>query len=284
MRDDYQARLEKWGLSKTQAQIYLALVSHPKPLGASALAAAAGVPRPSVYSVLESLVDKGMVRTGEGYRSQFAALPPEEILPRLMAAEKERVAERELLTGELVRELGLLAGEKVKVSETELIEVLRDPRVVEAGFRKLQREAENEVHALVKAPFVLEKLNRQGNPAEHESLGRGVKHRAIYESALLKDEHVAPFLQSWIAAGEEARSFDGELPLKLVLFDSKIAWVPLETDAMRHPVVSVLIRHHALGQALRLLFEYLWHESKPIVFERKRTPRQTKQRVRLSRK
>ena len=199
-----------------------------------------------------------------------------------MAAEKERVAERELLTGELVRELGLLAGEKEKVSETELIEVLRDPRVVEAGFRKLQREAESEVHALVKAPFVLQKLNRQGNPAEQESLGRGVKHRAIYESALLTDEHVAPFLKSWIAAGEEARSFDGELPLKLVLFDSKIAWVPLETDAMRHPIVSVLIRHHALGQALRLLFEYLWQESEPIVFERKRTPRQRKQRLRTS--
>ncbi|MGH7938038.1 MAG: helix-turn-helix domain-containing protein, partial [Bryobacteraceae bacterium] len=64
MRDDYQAKLEMWGLSKAQAQVYLALVSHPKPLGASALAAAAGVPRPSVYPVISSLVDKGMVRSG----------------------------------------------------------------------------------------------------------------------------------------------------------------------------------------------------------------------------
>ena len=142
MEGDHQAKLEKWGLSKAQAQVYLALVSHPKTLGASALAAAAGVPRPSVYSVLESLVDKGMVRNGEGYGSRFAALPPEETLPQLMAADKERMAERELLTGELVKELGLLAGRKEKSSGTELIEVLRDPRVVEAGFRKLQREAE----------------------------------------------------------------------------------------------------------------------------------------------
>jgi sugar-specific transcriptional regulator TrmB len=266
MENDYQAKLEKWGLSRAQAQVYLALVSHPKTLGASALAAVAGVPRPSVYSVLESLVDKGMVRNGEGYGSQFAALPPEETLPRLMAADKERVAERELLTGDLVKGLGLLAGRKEKSSETELVEILRDPRSAEAGFRKLQREAENEVDVLVKAPLGLKSLNRQGNPAERESLRRGVKHRAIYESALLEDEYVAPFLKGWIEAGEQAREYKGKLPVKLVLFDSKIAWMPLEIDALRHPVVRCVIRHHALGQALRLLFEYLWKESEPIRF------------------
>ena len=148
-------------------------------------------------------------------------------------------------------------------------------------FESYSAKPRSEVHTLVKGPFVLKKLNRKGNPAERESLGRGVKHLAIYESALLTDEHVAPFLRNWIAAGEEARSFDGELPLKLVLFDSKVAWVPLETAAMRHPVVSVLIRHHALGRALRLLFEYLWQESKPITFEPTRTSRQAKKRARI---
>lgn len=279
MRDDYQAKLESWGLSKAQAQIYLALVAHPEALGASALAAVAGVPRPSVYSVLESLVDKGMVRTGEGYGSRFAALPPDEVLPQLLTADKERLAERELLTDELVKGLRQLAGKKQKPVGQELIEILRDPRAVEEGFRRLQREAETEVHTLVKGPLVLKKLNRKGNPAEQESLGRGVKHRAIYESALLTDEHVAPFLEGWIAAGEEARAFDGELPLKLVLFDNKIAWMPLETDALRHPVVSVVMRHHALGKALRLLFEYLWKESEPITFERKKAPTQAKKRA-----
>jgi len=64
--------------------------------------------------------------------------------------------------------------------------------------------------------------------------------------------------------------YQGELPLKLALFDSTIAWMPLETTAKRHPVVSVLIRHHALGNALRLLFEYLWKESEPLRLGRKR--------------
>src|SRR5207244_12528577 len=84
------------------------------------------------------------------------------------------------------------------------------------------------------------------------------------ESAVLEHESVAPHLASWIKAGEEARVYEGDLPFKLALFDSKIAWVPLETTDQRHPIVSVLIRHPALSNALLLLFDYLCRESQPI--------------------
>lgn len=96
-----------------------------------------------------------------------------------------------------------------------------------------------------------------------------MRHRAIYQSDVLHHENVAPHLKGWIEAREEAREYKGRLPLKLVLFDSKIAWMPLEIQAQRYPVVSLLIRHHALGQALRLLFDYLWNESNPIHFGRR---------------
>ena len=114
------------------------------------------------------------------------------------------------------------------------------------------------------------KKNTQGNPAESQSLRRGVKHRVIYQASILDHENVAPYLRGWVEAGEDARVYHGELPLKLILFDSKVAWMPLETDGQHHPVVSVLIRHHALSSALRLLFDYLWKESEPIVFGSKR--------------
>ena len=257
MKNDHLAKLEKWGLSPLEAQVYLALVSHPQTVGATALAAAAGIPRPSVYPVLEALVEKGMVQNGEGYGSRFAAIAPEEALPRLIATEKEKLSERELLTGELIQGLTSLVKDKPTNLEKELIEVIRDPRVSSTRLQKLQQEVESEVDALVKAPLILTSMIRQANPGETESLRRGVKHRAIYESAVLEHEGVAPHLASWIKAGEEAREYEGDLPFKLALFDSKIAWVPLETNAPRHPVVSVLIRHPALGKALRLLFDYL---------------------------
>jgi len=270
MKTDYQSKLEKWGLEPLEAQVYLALLGNADSAGASAIATLAGIPRPSVYPVLRSLAEKSLIENGQGYGSQFAALPPDEALPRLIATEKENLSEREQLTGQLIRDLGSLASQKATSSETKLIEVLRDPRVLGGRLKKLQRETEREVDVLVKQPMIF-KPKDQANPAETESLRRGVKHRVIYESALLEDENVTPFLQAWMEAGEEAREYKGTLPLKLTLFDCKIAWMPLETSAKRHPVVSVLIRHHALGNALRLLFDYLWKESERIRFSRKRT-------------
>lgn len=266
MINNYQTKLEKWGLSPVEAQVYLALVSHSQTFRATALAAAAGIPRPSVYPVLESLVEKGMVENGQGYGSRFAAITPDKALPRLIAAEKEKLAERELLTGDLVKGLGSLAKTRAKASasETELIEVLRDPRIRGERFQQLQREAEREVDTLASVANVPLQQRRSGNPALCESLRRGIKHRVIYEPALLKHEYIAPFLKGWIELGEEARVYKGHLPLKVALFDDKIAWMPLEVNAPRHPVISLLIRHHALGQTLRLLFDYLWEESEPL--------------------
>lgn len=268
MDNGHQAKLEKWGLAPLEAQVYLALVRGAQSVGASAIATAAGIPRPSVYPVLKSLVEKGLVENEEGYGSRFAARPPDEALPRLIAAEKENLVERERLTVELLEELRLTAENmQVNASDTKLIEVIRDPRVIGERVAKLQAETEHEIAALVRPPMLVKSQSIKGNPAQSKSMRRGVRHRAIYESAMLVHENIAPYLESWIKAGEEAREFKGELPLKLALFDSKVVWMPLEVDAARHPLVSILIRHPALGKALRLLFEYLWKESKPIKLE-----------------
>jgi sugar-specific transcriptional regulator TrmB len=270
MKKNHQAKLEKWGLAPFEAQVYLALVRNTQRAGASAIAAATGMPRPSVYPVLKSLVEKGMVQNGEGYGSQFAALPPAEALPRLIATEKEKLMERELLTGDLIKELRLVSDPKPNASETKLIEVLRDPRIRGERFQQLQREAKREVDTLASVANVPLQQRRSGNPALCESLRRGIKHRVIYEPALLKHEYIAPYLKGWIELGEEARVYKGHLPLKLALFDDEIAWMPLEVNASRHPVISLLIRHDALGQTLRLLFDYLWNQSEPLTLDAKR--------------
>jgi sugar-specific transcriptional regulator TrmB len=270
MRDDSQTKLKHLGLSTAEAEVYRTLALSPKPLGASAVAAATGLPRTNIYPVLRVLVEKGMVQNGEGYGSQFAALPPEEALPRLIAAEKEKLAEREIFAADLIKEFRLKADPTQNAPESKLIEVLRDPRIRGERFQQLQREAEREVDTLASVANVPLQQRRSGNPALCESLRRGIKHRVIYEPALLKHEYIAPYLKGWIELGEEARVYKGHLPLKLALFDDKIAWMPLEVNASRHPVISLVIRHHALGQTLRLLFDYLWKQSEPLRLGAKR--------------
>ena len=270
MSDDAHRKLKHLGLSAAEAAAYRTLARSTEALGASAVAAAMGLTRTNVYPVLKALVEKGMIHNGEGYGSQFAALPPEETLPRLIAAEKEKLAEREIFAADLIKEFRLKADPTKNGPDSKLIEVLRDPRIRGERFQQLQREAKREVDTLASVASVPLQQRRSGNPALCESLRRGIKHRVIYEPALLKHEYIAPYLKGWIELGEEARVYKGHLPLKLALFDDKIAWMPLEVNAPRHPVISLVIRHQALGQTLRLLFDHLWKHSEPLKLGAKR--------------
>src|SRR5437899_10589529 len=97
MKDSITEELAQLGLTPTESQIYLALIQNG-PMGASAVAAATGLARTSVYPALGSLVDKGLVNAGEGYASRFSAVPAERALPHLMESDKESLLHRERLT------------------------------------------------------------------------------------------------------------------------------------------------------------------------------------------
>ena len=254
--------LGELGLSPIESKTYLALLSAPQ-LTAQAVADAVGVTRTSAYAALRSLADIGLVESGTGYGSKYRAVAPERGLPDLIERQREALQEqlstRESIAKRLAVELGDLSdGEE---DAGELIEILRDPRALRARYDRLQLEADESIDTMVKAPIA---ATRRGNPAGMKALKRGVRVRSLYEPAVLDDDDVRPFLSEWIAAGEECRLFPGELPIKLGLVDGTTALVPLKTPNSSHPVTGVIIRHPELGSALRILFDRLWEQGKPL--------------------
>lgn len=259
MPEDPEVELEELGLLPAEAQIYLALIRNGA-LGASAIANVTKVPRSSVYPTLNALIDKGLVEGGAGYGSRFSAVRAELALPTLIRREKEELLHRESVAKKLTEHLSSLA-EPVEGGPEELIEVIRSPRAVAERFERLVLEAERQIDVLTKPPFVLPAAFAS-NPAQEKAQRRGVRCRSLYEKASLEDAAIKPHVANWIAAGEEARLYDGELPQKLAIFDSQIVLVPLIRP--REPMKTVLIRHPQLAQTLTLAFEYLWERSKPI--------------------
>lgn len=258
MNDTNLAELVELGLSPTEAQVYLTLVQSAA-LSASAIATATGLSRTSVYQILCGLTDRGLIESGTGYGSRFAAVAPERALPALIAAEQETLAYRKGVAGRLSERLTALA-EPIETIHEEVIQVIRNPRAVAERFEKLQLEAERQTDCFTKPPF----FNRTRNQGER-ALRHGVRVRSLYERAALEDPAVKPFLATWVAAGEEARVYDGELPHKLAIFDSKIVLMPLILPGEQ--TKTILIRHPQLAQTLGLAFEFLWQQSKPLLIE-----------------
>jgi sugar-specific transcriptional regulator TrmB len=268
MPDKRFSKLQRLGLSSSEAEIYLALLRNGGTLGATSLADAMGVQRTAVYPVLTALARKGFVAAGAGYGSSFTAVRPDEAFPSFIArereerSERERVAaeelrRRECLATELARELKYVAEPSGFNGASELVQVLRDPRAVKERVGRLQREARRQIDVFTKPPYF-----GRGNPGEKKSLRRGLRVRSLYERSALDDPRVKPHLSKWIAAGEEARVIDGELPHKLAIFDNEIVVMPLPVpgDQMR----TLVIRHTQLAKSLGLAFQFLWEQAEPI--------------------
>jgi sugar-specific transcriptional regulator TrmB len=256
MKTDFVPELEQLGLSTAEAQIYTTLLSNGS-LGASAISDLTGLQRTNVYPVLWSLADKGVIEGGAGYGSKFTAVPPNKALSSLVAREREAQVLRERLAGQLADRMASAVNSNGAVPD-QLIEVIRHPKVIAERFDRLQLEATRQIDSLIKAPFFCQ----PSNPAQATAQKRGVRVRSLYEQAVLDDESVGPHLSKWIAAGEEARVYDGELPHKLAIFDSQVVLMPLMLAGEQ--TRALLIRHPQLAQNLSLAFEFLWQRADPI--------------------
>jgi HTH-type transcriptional regulator, sugar sensing transcriptional regulator len=256
MKRSFVSDLQQLGLSSAEAQIYTTLLNNGS-LGAAAIASLTGLQRCNVYPVLWSLADKGLVAGGAGYGSTFAAVPPAKALPSLITRERESLSQHEQLAEELAELMSPLVPSE-ETAPKDLIEVLRNPQVVADRFQQLQLEARRQIDVFTKPPF----FHRTGNPAQKNALRRGVHARSLYEKAALEDPAVKPYIATWIGTGEEARVYDGELPHKLVIFDSQVVLMPLITPGEQ--TRTLVIRHAQLAQSLSLAFQFLWERSKPI--------------------
>lgn len=259
MLDGHQSDLEKIGLSATEAQIYLTLLRHGGPLGASAVAASTRMARSSVYPALKRLTDLGLAEAEEGYGSGFSAVPPKRALPHLIVRETEELSARKHLALELATRLDRLAEPAAaRNGEGEVIQVLRDPRVIAERFERLQLEAKRQMELFCKPPV----FSREGNPAQDKAIRRGVRIRCLYEPAYLDVEIVRSNLEKWLSDGEEARIYDGELPHKLAIFDRQTVLMPLITPSGQGR--TLFIRNPQLAASLGMLFDFIWERSAPI--------------------
>jgi sugar-specific transcriptional regulator TrmB len=259
MSEIHRLELEELGLSAGEAQVYLALLRTAGGLGASAVATTTGIPRTSIYPILNALLEKGMVEGEAGYGSRFRAVRPKDALPSLIVREKEEILQRERLAGELVGQLEALAEPADASGEAEIIQVLRDPRLIADRFERLQLEAEQQVEVFIKAPIF---NPRYTNPTQEKAMRRGVRFRGLYERAIVDSPEIQPYVARWIAAGEEARVHDGELPHKLAIFDRQYILMPLITPAGQGR--TLFIKHPQLARTLGIAFDALWDRSEPM--------------------
>lgn len=253
------AQLQELGLSPSEAIVYTVLLRRGS-LGAQAIAEHSALPRSSVYPILRSLREDGMLEATAGYGSRYRAVPAQEAIDWLLERRREELEAHERSAEQLKEQLAAMASE-ARHDDEEVIEILRDRRAIRQRFIRLQRTARREIDGFVKPPIM---VTTGRNAEEVAALRRGVTVRSLYEPAVLSQGDLTPHIGEVIAAGEEARVYPGRLPLKLALFDAESAFLPLEALGQTRGSAVLVIRHAGLGLALRLLFDALWSHGTPF--------------------
>jgi sugar-specific transcriptional regulator TrmB len=251
---DVVERLVRLGLTQYEARAYAALVRRDGSTPAE-VARVAGVPRPRIYDVMDSLVAKGLVVLRPGRAARFAAVPPTEAVGLLVDAHRARLEALEAEAGAVAATLtpayveGSAHGDPL-----DYIEVIRSPDAIAKRFTELLDSVEREVLSFTKSPFAV-RIDENGAGLD---VARTRRVRAVYELAVLEDPTAASAIQRFVDAGEQAR-FVADLPMKLQIIDERLVMLAMaDPVAGEGGLTTMVIENAQLAGCLKLAFEQVW--------------------------
>jgi len=258
---DARFRLTVLGIGTLAEQVYLHLVESGAESAADTITEALGASPRVVQDALDLLEHQLLVTRTPVQPPRYSARPPEPALESLIARMGEELAQARLYARELhgrYRESGPHGGPE------ELLEIVVGEREVLRHYEHLLAGARSEVSVFTKPPYVVpDRPQDVGEVLRSERAGiqRGVRYRTVYDSAAVDEPFTLGLARDSMAVGEEAR-FAPELPMKLLLRDREIGFLPLRTEAPE--AGSLIVRPSPLLDALVALFESVWARAVPL--------------------
>lgn len=242
--------LESLGIDAEQERLYEVVLTHPGRT-AGELSGEHGVEA----AMLARLIDLRLVRVADG---RYTAVPPELALQAMLDArqvELDRAAAR-------VRDLERLHRATPDPQRRAPVEVVPGDQAP-AYLTAIHNSTRVEVLALETPPYGKQILPADAKPVA-TSIRRGVRHRIVYSRDAV-DEQGLDTLRVTLSAGEQAR-VAGEVPLRLAIYDGKVATMPAVSG---RPVTEgvLVVRPSSLLDALTHLFERVWATALPLALE-----------------
>lgn len=250
--------LDVLGVGEGEELLYRALLGHP---GATAeeVRILTGFSGTRVRSLLGSLEKRALISRRSGRPARFQAAPPDAAVEALASAREEQISRARL---EVPRLMELLRAPTPLLSATDLVEVLTSREALVERWMQLQRATRTSLEGFTRLPVAQPNVNVDEG-LQSALYNRGVSSRVIYDQAALGAPGVLDHVRRMASMGEHARVVK-DLPMKLALFDRRVAMVPtMSTDSTA--VEAALVVHRcALQDALIALFEIYWHRGSQI--------------------
>lgn len=248
------------GVDPVAERVYQAILNHPE-ADLEQVEAEAGTTPADTASALDRLANMALV-VWDGKHSRPQLANPDTALAALLAQHESEVARRKanLETSRQAIDQLLSARRSEAASSVELERVLG----LDAVLRKIEdlsQTCQTSVWSFNPGgPQSRENL-RRSRPLNEETLGRGVRMRALYLDSVHNDEATLEHIQWLVERGAEIRTMP-TLPLRMIIVDQRTALVPIDDDDSTKG--AMLVDGRGMVTALSALFTSVWKSAEPI--------------------
>jgi sugar-specific transcriptional regulator TrmB len=232
------------------------------------IAKRSSIPRPRVYDVLQSLLEKGLLVEQAGKPPFYAGVEPAQGLKNLLIRiemETSRQVEEKRQSIKTVTKLLSKAYEKSKGLKLEKSKVWFTQR--DAAFIAVYAEAienlDNELLIASNSPHPPEKEILE---AITHVLKKGKSVRVVRQVTKLWTMDDLESYKEYIKAGSQARYLEiKEIPLRFMVFDERDVILVFPSESESASLEALWLRISPLARILRESFEELWRKSHPIL-------------------
>ncbi len=259
-------KLEQFGLSGKEAEVYLALLQK-KEFTAPEIAKVTTVTRTKTYEYLEKLVQKGLcnvnLRNGQKF---FSAVNPRIVFKGILSNYEQELEEKRKQAASLEIELASIhSGNLDNDDPVSYIEVLTDISQIRSRWLDIQSNAKKEILAFTKPPYT---RKVQDNLEEESALlNKSLEIKSIYEYDGLNREELDELIagvEAFSDAGEQARLIK-ELPMKLLICDETITMLALNDRVSLKPsITTIIVDHPSYAKAQKEVFNAYWEKSMTV--------------------
>lgn len=247
--------LEPLGLTPTQEAVYRWLV-RSRLASLSEIAAGGRIPLAQARSAVSALERMHLVSRAPGRPARFSATAPDIALEALLVARQQALEQTRVEVRRLQEEFRRASESR---NPADLFDIVQGREALRENVDQMWRSCREEILAFDKPPYA---IPPEENVTEQPLLASGVTLRGIYSKESLERPRALDTLQRFMAAGEQARFFP-RVPMKLTIFDRRVARIPLVEEGAS--VEGALVIHPStLLDALIELFETIWERSYPL--------------------
>ena len=275
-------------LSPYESRTYISIL-RLGPMSPSEIAQRADIPRPRIYDVLQSLVQKGLLVEQSGKPAIYAPVEPSEALKNLLIGieieASRQLEEKRRIVQTLSMQLSQMyeKTKHLKLQKSKVWFTKRDTAFISI-YAEAIRNCEKEALIASTSPTPPEKEILE---AVKYALKKGKSVRVVRQITELWTLQDLEDYKQYIKAGSQVRYLDlKEIPLRFMIFDDRDVILVFPSETGSTTLEALWLRIPPLAKILHHEFEELWKKGTPMmqmlneIKEKKRLGEELKKRSR----